>query len=82
LQAHRLGSRPDKIHTHRNTHKSFELGSEYKCKKQEMTEIVVTTSSKIIPNFGLFSRGRSSRGENKYSCISTDRYHVTGKHCG
>jgi hypothetical protein len=47
-----------------------------------MTEIVVTTSSKINPNFGLFRRGRSSMGENKYSCISTDRYHVVGMHCG
>jgi hypothetical protein len=45
-------------------------------------EIVVTTSSKIIPNFGLFSKGRSSRDENKYSCMSTDRYHVSDRHCG
>lgn len=69
-------------HTHRNTYRLLGLGLKYNCKKQEMTEIVVTSSSKINPNFGLFSRGRSSRGENKYSCISTDRYHVAGKHCG
>ena len=68
--------------THRHTYTWFGLGSKYKCKKQEMTEIVVITSSKINPNFGLFSRGRSSRGENKYSCMSTDTYHVMGKHCG
>jgi hypothetical protein len=47
-----------------------------------MIEIVVTTSSKISPSLGFFSKGRSSRGEMKYSCISTDRYHVTGRHCG
>jgi hypothetical protein len=69
-------------HTHRNTYAWFGLGSKYNCKKQEMSEIVVTTWSKINPNLGLFSRGRSSRGENKYSCISTDTYHDTGKHWG
>jgi hypothetical protein len=75
----RIDSNPD-LHT--NTYIVSGSGSKYKCKKQEMTEIVVITSSKISPNFGLFSKGRSSRGENKYSCMSTERYQVSSRHCG
>jgi hypothetical protein len=79
---HILAPENDRTWTQRYTYSDITSLFKHNSKKQEMIEPAVTTSSKISPIFGFLWRSRSRRGEHKYSCISTDRYHDSTRHCG